>query len=174
MAIELNTKVSIGESFGKNRLGNLTLEDAKFFGRPNFTGEEDRFKDSRRKFTVLIPNEVADQLREIGWNVKTTIPTAEEVAEGREPLSHLKVMVDPKSSDVWVLLGQEREKLTEATLGIIDRSRIQSMDMEIRAWMYNEDEVKAGTESPEYSARLVTLIAVIQPNILTEKYGTLL
>lgn len=173
MAIEINTKVSVGETFGKQALGNLTLEDAKFFGRPNFAGELDRFKDDRRKFTVLIPNEVADQLREFGWNVKTTVPTPEEIADGREPLSHLKVMVD-SSSDIWVIMGENREKLNDATMGVIDRSRIQSMDMEIRAWMYNKEEVDAGTETPEYSARLVTLVATIQPNILSAKYGSLL
>ena len=171
MAIEINTKVSVGETFGKQKLGNLTLEDAKFFGRPNFTGEEDRFKDSRRKFTVLIPNELADQLRDMGWNVKTSIPTQEEVAEGREPLSHLKVMVDASIADVWIIMGEEREKLTASTMGILDRSRIETMDMEIRAWMYNEDEVKANTEEPQYSARLVTLVAVIRPNVLSQKYG---
>lgn len=168
MAIEINTKVSVADTFGKQKLGNLTLEDAKFFGRPNFSGEEDRFKDTRRKFTVLIPNDVADQLREIGWNVKTTIPTQEEVAEGREPLSHLKVMVD-SGSDIWVIMGDEREKLTENTMGVLDRSRIQNLDMEIRAWEYDPEE-KPG----EFSARLVTLVAVIQQNLLSSKYGRLL
>lgn len=165
MAIEINTKVSIGETFGKQKLGNLTLEDAKFFGRPNFSGEPDQFKDERRKFTVLIPNEVADQLREMGWNVKTNIPTQEEIAEGREMISHLKVMVD-RGSDVWVFMGEEKEKLTEQTLGILDKSRVERLDMEIRAWEYDPDE-----KPNEFSARLVTLIAVVRPNILSAKYG---
>lgn len=165
MAIEINTKVSIGQTFGKQKLGNLTLEDAKFFGRPNFSGEEDRFKDSRRKFTVLIPNEVADQLREFGWNVKTNIPTQEEIAEGREMISHLKVMVD-SGSDVWIKMGEVPEKLNENTFGVLDKSRIEQMDMEIRAWEYDPEE-KPG----EYSARLVSLVAVIRPNILSAKYG---
>lgn len=165
MAIEINTKVSIGETFGKQKLGNLTLEDAKFFGRPNFSGEPDAFKDERRKFTVLIPNDVADQLRDFGWNVKTNIPTQEEMAEGREMLSHMKVMVD-RTSDIWVLMGEDREKLDERTMGILDKSRVERLDMEIRAWEYDPEE-KPG----EFSARLVTLIAVIRPNILSQKYG---
>jgi hypothetical protein len=165
MAIEINTKVSVGETFGKQKLGNLTLEDAKFFGRPNFSGEEDQFKDARRKFTVLIPNEIADQLREMGWNVKTNIPTQEEVAQGREQISHLKVMVD-RTADVWVFMGEEKEKLNELTMGVLDKSRVERLDMEIRAWEYDPED-KPG----EFSARLVTLIAVIRPNILSAKYG---
>lgn len=165
MAIEINTVVSVGETFGKQKLGNLTLEDAKFFGRPNFSGEEDQFKDARPKFTVLIPNDLADKLRELGWNVKTNIPTQEEMAEGREMISHLKVMVD-RQSDIWIIMGEDREKLNEQTRGVLDKSRVERLDMEIRAWEYDPEE-KPG----EFSARLVTLIAVIRPNILSQKYG---
>lgn len=168
MAIEINTKVSVGETYGK-KVGNITLEDAKFFGRPNFSGVEDRFKDDRRKFTVLIPNEVADQLREMGWNVKTNIPTQEELKEypDREPLSHLKVMVDD-GSIVQIRMGDDVETLTVPSFGVIDRSRIETMDMEIRAWEYDPDE-----RPGNYSARLVALVANIRPNILEQKYGRL-
>lgn len=168
MAIEINTKVSVGDTYGK-KVGNITLEDAKFFGRPNFSGVEDRFKDARRKFTVLIPNEVADQLREMGWNVKTNIPTQEELKEfpDREPLSHLKVMVDD-GSIVQIRMGEEVETLTVGNFGVIDRSRIETMDMEIRAWEYDPEE-----RPGNYSARLVALVANIRPNILEQKYGRL-
>lgn len=168
MVIEINTKVSVGETYNK-KVGNITLEDAKFFGRPNFSGVEDRFKDDRRKFTVLIPNEVADQLREMGWNVKTNIPTPEELKEfpDREPLSHLKVMVDD-GSIVQIRMGEEVETLTVGNFGVIDRSRIEEMDMEIRAWEYDPDE-----RPGNYSARLVALVANIRPNILEQKYGRL-
>lgn len=172
MAIEINTKVSLGETVGK-KLGNLILEDAKFFGRPNFAGEMDRFKDDRRKFTVLIPNEVADQLRTMGWNVKTLIPTPEEKAEGREELSMLKVMVDisdepGKGSQVFVKQGENVEKLNSATVGIIDRSRFEEIGMEIRAWEYDPEE-----RPGQYSARLVQFVGVMPFNALEAKYGTL-
>lgn len=166
MAIEINTKVTVGDTYGK-KVGNLTLEDAKFFGRPNFSGEMDQFKDDRRKFTVLIPNDLADQLRGMGWNVKTSIPTEEEMANGRDIISHLKVMVDDNSTIV-IRMGESEERLTVPTFGVIDRSRIEMMDMEIRAWEYNPEE-KPG----QYSARLVALVANIRPNILEQKYGRL-
>lgn len=174
MVIEINTVVSVGPIIGRN-LPNITLEDAKFFGRPNFSGEMDRFKDDRRKFTVLIPNDVADQLRAIGYNVKTNIPTAEQLAENPDlaEISFIKVMVDD-SSDVWVKMGdQEPTKIAVSNYGLMDRSRIEVMDMEIRAWNYNKEEVDAGIETPKYSARLVSIIAVLTPNRLQEKYGNL-
>jgi hypothetical protein len=183
MAIEINTKVSLGETYGK-KVGNIILEDAKFFGRPNFAGEMDRFKDDRRKFTVLIPNDVADQLREMGYNVKTSIPTAEELEQfpDREPLSHLKVMIDTpvfekdhnghdrqvKGSEVHIVQGESYEHLTAATLAVVDRSRFENIDMEIRAWEYDPEE-----QPGKYSARLVKFVGVMPANILDQKYGHL-
>lgn len=171
----LNTVVTVAEPFGKAKIGNLTLEDAKFWGRPNFSGEEDQFKDSRRKFSVLIPNDSADTLRELGWNVKTTLPTPEEQEQGREPTSGLKVMLNysqdergEKGPDIWLIAGDQREKLTSKTVGVLDRSRILGLDMEIRGWEYDPED-KPG----EFSARLVQLVAVIEPNRLQQKHGVL-
>lgn len=178
MAIEINTIVRVGELYGR-AVANIALEDAKFFGKPNFAGEMDQFKDKRRRFTVLIPNDVADQLRALGWNVKTSIPTPEEESAGREMVSHLKVAVDD-GSDIFLKQGEETEKLSPGgpdgvgnTFGVMDKVRIENMDMEIRAWNYNQEEVKAGIEEPKYSARLVTLVATLRPNMLSEKYGRL-
>jgi hypothetical protein len=167
----IKTVVSVGTvPRGRRGIPNITLQDAKFFGRPNFSGLEDQFKDSRRKFTVLIPNDLADQLREIGYNVKTDIPTSEQLAEfpDRDIVSHLKVMVDD-SSDVYMRIGDGNpDKVSIPNYGVIDKTRIETMDMEIRGWEYNPDE-KPG----QYSARLVAIVANVTPNILMQKYGAL-
>lgn len=175
--MEINTIVSVGEvPSGRKGIPNITLQNARFFGRPNFAGLEDRFKDTRRKFTVLIPNDVADTLREIGYNVKTDIPTAEDLKEfpDRETVSHMKVMVDD-GSDVYIRLGQEGspERIPAPNFGLVDKTRFEDWDCEIRGWNYNEDEVRAGTEQPKYSARLVTLVGTVTPNLLSQKYGAL-
>lgn len=169
MAIEINTQISVGDTFGK-KVGNLTLLDAKFFGRPNFSGEMDRFKDDRRKFTVLIPNDMADQLREMGWNVKTIIPTQEEKDEGRETVSCLRVMVDD-GSQVFLKKADPAsppEAIKVNQFGIVDRSRFSEFSIEIRAWEYDPEE-NAG----KYSARLVSFVGVMNPNLLADRYGTL-
>lgn len=163
MVIEINTKVTLGPVDKGKKVGNMLLEDAKFFRRPNFRGEEDNFKDARRKFNVLIPNDLADQLRGMGWNVKTLPPQE----EGQEEISILKVMVDD-GSDVWLRMGEDNEKLTPETFGVVDRSRIAEMDIEIRAWEYDPDE-KPG----QYSARLVSIVAIIEQSLMSQKYGRL-
>ena len=178
MAIEINTKVSVLEPY-RNNIPNIVLEDAKFFGRPNFKGEMDRFNDNRRKFTVLVPNDVADQMRAIGYNVKTDIPGPEEVEKGYETVSHLKVYMNftPDEDDpddvekesgpkVRIRQGEDQELLNSKTVGLLDRARIDVLDMEIRGWEFNKAE-KPG----EYSARLVELVATLRPSIMDDKYG---
>lgn len=169
--MEINTVVSVAEPRGRALAGNITLEDAKFFGRPNFAGAPDAFKDSRRKFTVLIPLEVAEQLKKIGWNVKVTEPQNDE----QTPLAHMKVMVDfstnpetgqERGPDIWVIKGEKREKLDSKTAPILDRSRIIKMDMEIRGWEYDPED-----NPGQLSARLVALIVTLEPNLLLDKYG---
>lgn len=177
---ETLTIVTIGESYG-GKPANFTLENAKFYGRPNFSGEMDRFKDDRRKFTVIIPEEAVEPLQRIGYNVKTTVPDAEAQEMGRETINHLKVMVDfrfdnqypgdverEKGPDVWVIQGDDREKLNSKTVGIIDRSRFESIDIEVRGWEYDADE-----NPGVLSARLVMFVGVMRPNRLESKYGRL-
>lgn len=177
MVIEINTIVSVGQAQGgRHAIPNITLQNCKFFGRPNFAGEINRFKETKRQFTVLIPNDVADQLREIGYNVKTKIPTPEDLRENPElgEISFLKVAVDEDKANVFIKMGDaEPTKLSPDTLGVIDNSRLEDLDMELRGWMYNKDEVEQGVEAPAYSARVVTLIATLRPNLLQEKYGNL-
>jgi hypothetical protein len=173
----ITTVVSVGSvPPGRKGIPNITLQNARFFGRPNFSGIEDRFKDTRRKFTVLIPNDLADQLREMGYNVKTDIPTQEELKEfpDRTTVSHLKVMVDD-GSDVYIRLGEDGspERIPVPNFGLVDKTRFENWDCEIRGWNYNEDEVRAGVEEPKYSARLVMLVGTVTPNVLTQKYGAL-
>lgn len=187
----ITTNLTIHEKYGKQLVPNITLEEAKFWGRPNFSGEEDRFKDSRRKFNVLVTNEQAELLREIGYPAKTLLPTPERLAENpdEEPLSFIKVMIDnvvlsePNADglrelvsgpNIKVLRAAEHERLDNATMGILDRARINRLDLELRAWNYNDDEVKQGIEEPKFSARLVTCIAVLQVSPLADRYGNIL
>lgn len=178
---QLETIVSVGELYGQMKVPNITVQNTRFRGDKNFQGtaEQDRFGDPRRKFTIQIPNHLADQLRAIGYNVKTTLVTPEEAAEGKEPLSLLKIAIDDVTKDentgqfkgpnITVIQGGSSERLTNATMGLLDNAHVENVDVEIRAWEYNPKEAPN-----QFSARLVTLVVVIRPNLLREKYGNLL
>lgn len=194
----IETKVSIGETYGKQAVANIVLEDARFWGRPNFSGELDQFRDNSRKFTVIIPNDLADTLRSLGWNVVTKMPNTtpspgpgfyHSVDPDAEPISSMKVKMSfkipedkahlpnaidyEKGPTVFIKQGENVEKLTSLTIGLLDRARIEKLDMELRAWNYNREEVEAGDEEPKYSARLVELVAIIRPSLVSEKHGIL-
>jgi hypothetical protein len=172
--VEIHTIVSVADNPpGRKGIPNITLQDCRFFGKPNFSGIENQFKDSRRQFTVVIPNEVADQLREIGYNVKTSLPTPEQEAEGMEKISHLKVMVDDGSMVAMGPAGTPPSIISTDNFMIVDMTRFETWDCELRGWNYNEEEVKAGREEPLYSARLVQFVGTMRPNILAQKYGNL-
>lgn len=188
------TTIIIGELFGQKKVANITLQNARFWGRPNFNGDLDRFRDSSRKFTLIIPNELADDLRNLGWNIKTaykqqvgdrtewiTVPSMGALPKldpDQEVVSSLKVKVDMspekdaagKGSKVWISTGPgvPPQQLNSRTAGIIDRSRVHRIDCELRAWEYDPEE-----EPGKYSARLVEIIAVVQLNPIAERLNTL-
>jgi hypothetical protein len=181
MAFEpLDTLVTYHQGYG-NKPGNITLEGCRFYGRPNFQGElrdHGSWQEDKRNFTVLIPNEEADRMRDLRWPVKTNVPTDDEKAQGREPLSYLKSSVffsvdknphqpleEQRYPDIWVIQGDDREKLTFRTVGLMDTARFDMIDMELRLWEYKPDQ---------WSATLVTLVAVMRTSRLSEKYGRLL
>lgn len=171
--MEIHTIVSVAyHPPGQRGIPNVTLQDCRFFGKPNFAGKENQFGDSRPQFTVVIPNDVADQLRTIGYNVKTTLPTEEQKAEGMEEISHLKIMV---GSDPLVRMGPAGATpsvIDQPNFPIVDMTRFETWDCEIRGWAYNEEKVRMGQEKELlYSARLVQFVGIMRPNILAEKYG---
>jgi hypothetical protein len=175
----LETTISIQDNYGRREPGNLILEDCQFWGEKNFEGRYNEVtKKERRQFNVLIPNEHAQALRDLGWNCKTLDPRTEE----EEPLSFMQVVVDILKSkeypddpeqehgaEIWIKQGTELQKLNSTNVSLLDRTRaIETIDMEVRAWEFDRAK-KPG----EHSARLVTLVAVMRPNRLQEKYKNL-
>lgn len=177
------TIITIGE-MRKSGIPNVTVENARFFGRPDMTEEPDRFKNTQRKFLIFIPDNAVEPLRSIGYNVKTTVPKPEDLEMGREPVNHIKIvstfsipddkkglpneMEFEKGPDVYVKSGDDVEKLNSKTVGILNRSRFSSMDLEFRGWEYDPED-SAGL----YSARLVSFIGILIPNFIEQKWGRL-
>lgn len=174
---EITTTISVGNVYGKMVAPNLTLENTDFFGRPNFRGEVNQFGDDRKCFNALIKPADVQAVQDLGYNAKLKEPTPEELEMGREPLGFIKVMVDNmifndgvqvQGPEVYVVMGDNHERLNNNTVAILDKSRIHALDMEIRAWDYPKR-----VDPEKFSARLVKLIAVIERDRLSEKYGML-
>lgn len=128
-----NVKV-VFDKRGGNRY-NLVISDAKLVYRTNFSGEEKTFNGSvinesgMRNFNVAISNpELADWLRDEGWNVKTT-----RGSDDYEPESYIPVKVSFGKYPPVIKrhAGRNVVALDEYTVGQLDRDRIICADLVI-------------------------------------------
>lgn len=142
----------------------LIMENAKIRFR-NFAGRPDEFtREGDRSFALVIEDEdLANKLREDGWNVKMRLPKE----EGAEPWYYLKVKVNfdgipPKIVEVTSL---NRVALNEDTVGILDTAELKSVDVEVSPYHW-EIGGRSGI-----TAYLKTMYATIEEDPFAAKYG---
>ena len=135
----------------------LQIDDARIIFR-NFRGEGGRFnKEGDRNFAVVIPNqEMAESLLNdmnqygAGWNVKIKAPRE----EGDDPFIYLpvKVKFNNRGPIIYLESGNNRIRLTEDTVSMLDEIDILSVDMDIRPY---DDEING---KPFRSAYLQSML----------------
>lgn len=142
----------------------LIMENAKIRFR-NFAGRPDEYtREGDRSFALVIEDEdLANKLREDGWNVKMRLPKE----EGDEPWYYLKVKVNfngipPKIVEVTSL---NRVALNEDTVGILDTAELKSVDVEVSPYHW-EIGGRSGI-----TAYLKTMYATIEEDPFAAKYG---
>lgn len=173
----VQTEVFVGNVYGRMVAPNLTFMNTRFYGPPNFTGLPNNFNDDRKQCTILLQAQHVEELQKLGYNVKPSKVNPEY--PDSEPFGHLKVMVDNQiweetdgqkvqvqGPEITVKMGDKLERLNNATMAILDKSRIVDLDVEVRAWDYPKRE-----PNEPYSARLVKLVATIERDRLSEKHG---
>ena len=113
--------------------GILQIDDARIIYR-NFRGEGGKFnREGDRNFAVVIPKqELADELRNRGWNVKIKPPKDEEDS----PFMYLpvKVKFNDRGPQVYLRTGDRVNRLDEETISILDDIDIRSVDLDIRPY----------------------------------------
>ena len=141
----------------------LIMENAKIRFR-NFAGRPDEYtREGDRSFALVIEDEdLANKLREDGWNVKMRLPKE----EGAEPWYYLKVKVNfdgipPKIVEVTSL---NRVALNENTVGILDTAELKSVDVEVSPYHW-----EVGGRSG-ITAYLKTMYATIEEDPFAAKY----
>ena len=120
----------------------LQIDDARIIYR-NFSGEASQFnRAGDRNFSVLIDDQqIADELINQGWNVK--IKAARE--EGDIPFMHLpvKVKFNDRGPSVYLVSGNNRVRLDEETIGVLDSIDSLGVDLDVRPFDW-EVNGKAG------------------------------
>ena len=109
----------------------LQIDDARIIYR-NFAGRGDKYnREGDRNFAVVIPDEeMADELTNLGWNVKIKPPRE----DGDMPFMFLpvKVKFNDRGPNVYLKTGNVQNKLDEESVGLLDNIDIIGVDLDIR------------------------------------------
>lgn len=113
--------------------GILQIDDARIIYR-NFSGVGSKFnREGDRNFAVYIPDEdMADELKERGWNVKIKPPRE----DGDDPFMFLpvKIKFNDRGPAVYLVTGNKKTPLNEKTVSCLDDIDILSVDLDIRPY----------------------------------------
>lgn len=147
----------------KKSIPNVTIEGARILFR-NFRGEEKTYNaKGRRNFCVILDPELASQLSEDGWNVKTLKPRE----EGDEPQPYLqvKVVYGARPPKIVLLSSAGKTDISEDTVDMLDWAEIENVDLVIRPYEY---DVNGRTG---ISAYLKSMFVTIAEDYLEQKYS---
>lgn len=141
----------------------ITVKDARIIHR-NFAGEERKFNAAgRRNFNLILSEEDAEKLSELGLNVRVREPRD----EFESPMHLLKINVSYKirSPKVVVISNGIRTELTEDTIDELDGADIEKLDLSFRPSHY-----KLYNGSEGLSAYLYSLYATLYVDPLSSEY----
>lgn len=119
----------------------LQIDDARIIYR-NFAGRGDKYnREGDRNFAVVIPDEdMANELTNLGWNVKIKPPRE----DGDIPFMFLpvKVKFNDRGPNVYLKTGDRQNRLDEESVGLLDNIDIIGVDLDIRPydWSVNGKE----------------------------------
>ena len=113
---------------------NISIDNAQIRFR-NFTGEPTKFDKAggKRTFSVILDPEMADKLREDGWNVKSWEPEGAD-----EPIYHLPVEISYKiyPPKIWMISGNKKTMLQEDTISALQYAEFTKVQLIIRPYCW--------------------------------------
>jgi hypothetical protein len=132
----------------------------------NFEGRAGKFNEKgERGFAVFLPEDVARQMEDDGWNIKTL----DSREEGEPPRSIINVGVrfDVYPPRIVLLTSESRTQLDEKSCEILDWADIRMVDLIARGYDYNF----AGRQG--LKAYLQSMFVTIEEDPLERKYGVI-
>jgi hypothetical protein len=152
----------------ERRVGEITVEGAKIIFR-NFQGKASDYNAAgNRNFGLLLEDDLADQLKADGWNVKYLKPRDEDEEDHRQAWLSVKVKYGKFPPIAMLITSRGKTRLTEETIDQLDYARIKNVDLIVRPYQYPAMNGRpAGI-----SAYLKSIYVTIQEDALEEKYGS--
>ena len=143
------------------------IEDARLMFK-NFSGAESEYNAAGdRNFCVVLDPETAQEMREVGWNVKELPPRPDYEDEG--PTEYIKVKLSYRFEERAPLIvrinGKKRVNLTERTVSSLDWDDIEHVDLEIRPYNWEKGSRTGVT------AYLKSMYVTVKEDKLAAKYA---
>ena len=146
-------------------VGNISVENARIIFR-NFAGKESKFNaKGKRNFCLILDNEDAEKLADIGWNIKYLSPRDPE----DPPQAYLQVAVAYENfpPKIWLISGGKKTELNEDTVSVLDYAEIENIDVIVRPYTW-EVNGKGGIK-----AYVKNMYVTIVENEFEKKYRNL-
>lgn len=129
----------------ENRNFISAVENARIIFR-NFSGEERMYnKKGDRNFTLVLTPEKAEELRNLGYNVKTR-PSREEGDENQYLLA-VSVSYKIRPPKIVLINGKTKIDLSEDTVGELDYTDIEYIDLTIRPYHWELQDGRTGVKA---------------------------
>lgn len=145
---------------------NIILRNAKLIFR-NFEGKKSDFnKEGARNFSVMLNEDIANELREKGFHIKPL----KKPSEDEEQMYSMKVNVrfDNYPPTIYMIVGNKKTSLNELTVKILDTAIITKADLEINPSHWTR-RTGNGEESG-VSAYCTTLYCTIKEDVFADEY----
>lgn len=145
--------------------GKLIIENARILYR-NFAGAPTQYnREGDRNFCVFIDDEIiANDLKDIGWNVKIRKPRDEQ-----DDIAHyIKVNVSYRfrAPNIMLHIGNKVNELYEDTVDLLDNADILTCDLVVNPSHWERQDGSKGI-----SAYLETMHVVARGDYFAEKYS---
>lgn len=153
-----------------NLRGTFTFEDVKLRYR-NFSGKGSDFNpEGRKNFCMEVDPEIAEQMREDGWNIKS-----KDFDNGDGTFTtiyYLKIMLSYKFEDsspqIFRISGDNMVQLTEKTVSSLDWEEIERVDLQITPYNWTRNNGAMTGVTPYLKSMYVT----VKEDTLAKKYAS--
>ena len=150
--------------------GTFTFEDVNIRYK-NFSGKGSDFNpEGRRNFCMDLDPELAEQMRQDGWNVKSKTFQMEDGTE--ETIWYIKIMLSYKFEDsapqIFRISGDNMVQLTEKSVSSLDWEEIEHIDLQITPYTWHRQNGMSGV-----TAYLKSMYVTVREDTLAKKYANL-
>lgn len=144
------------------RVKDVALENAVIFGR-NFKGVEipPNNPEGRRNFCVELPEDLAREMEEEGWNVKWP----QEGKKRTAPYLPVAVSYENYPPKIFKITSKGSTLLTEDMVGALDDDEFENVDIIIRPYRWNVNR------NSGIKAYVKSMYITIREDNLVQKYG---